>query len=115
MIKLNQFTECGITISNELKGNAALEYIAKNTTLTVDLEDVETVKALPASAKLFIQEYEEIVSTSSVIASESIEGLSQSFRTGDKASMIDDLANTYLDEWLNKGKVRFVAATRRWR
>lgn len=114
MITLEQFKENGIPVNNELTGNAALEYIANNTTLVVDLNDVETVKILPFSAKLFISKYEEIVSTSSVVASESIEGLSQSFRAGDKADMLNDLLNTYLSDYL-KGKVRFVAATRRWR
>lgn len=115
MITLEQFKECEIPVSDVLTGNAALEYIANNTTLTVDLNDVETVKGLPFSAKLFISKYGEIASASSVVASESIEGLSQSFRAGDKKTMIDDLANTYLGEWLTTGKVRFVAATRRWR
>lgn len=113
MITLEQFKECGITVKNELKGNAALEYIANNTTLTVDLEKAETVKALPFSAKLFVQEYEEVVSTSSTVASESIEGLSQSFKTGDKAAIINDLANTYLLDWL-KGRITFTPATSRW-
>lgn len=114
MITLKQFEECGITISKELEGNAALEYIANNTTLTIDLNDVETVKALPFSARLFIQKYEEVSSASSIVASESIEGLSQSFKTSDKKALIDDLANTYLDEWL-KGKIRFIPATKRWK
>ena len=113
MITLEQFKDCGITISNELKANAALEYIANNTTLTVDLEDVETVKALPFSAKLFIQEYEEVVSASSTVASENIEGLSLTFKQSDKAAMIDDLANTYLSKWL-KGKITFTPVIRRW-
>ena len=113
MITLEQFRECEIEVSNAIKGNAALEYIANNTILAVDLNDVETVKALPFSAKLFVQEYEEVVSASSVIANESIEGLSQSFNTGDKASLINALANTYLSQWL-KGKITFVSAKKRW-
>ena len=114
MITLEQFKECGLSVSNELIGNAALEFIANNTTLTVNLDDVKTVKVLPFSAKLFITKYEEVVSTSSVVASESIEGLSLSFRTGDKTDMLNDLLNTYLSEYI-KGRVRFVAATKRWR
>lgn len=114
MITLEQFKECDITISEVLEGNAALEYIANNTTLTIDINDVNTVKALPFSAKLFVQKYEEVSSASSTVASESIEGLSQSFKTSDKKALIDDLANTYLDEWL-KGKIKFYPATRRWK
>lgn len=114
MIELKQFKENGINVSDELIANAALEYLAKNTTLPVDLNDVETVKALPYSAKLFICRYEEVVSASSVVASESIEGLSQSFKTGDKSGILSDLLETLLSDYLT-GKVRFVAATRKWR
>jgi hypothetical protein len=113
MITLEQFKENGVVVSNELIGNAALEFIAENTTLTVDLDDVETLKALPFSAKLFISRYDEVVSASSVVASESIEGLSQSFNTGDKSNMIWDLANTLLGGYL-KGRIRYVQAQRRW-
>lgn len=113
MITLDEFKENGITVSNELIGNAALEFIAENTTLTVDLEDVATLKALPFSAKLFISRYDEVVSASSVVASESIEGLSQSFNTGDKSNMIWDLANTLLFPYL-KSRISFVQAKRRW-
>lgn len=113
MITQEQFKENGIVVRNELYGNAALEYIAENTTLTVNLEDVETVKALPFTAKLFITKYEEVISTSSVVTSESIEGLSQSFKTGDKSDMISDLANTLLGRYL-KGRISFIPATKRW-
>ena len=100
-------------ISNELIGNAALEYIAENTTLEIDFDNADTVKALPFSAKLFVQKYEEVVSTSSVVASESIEGLSLSFKQGDKADMLNDLLNTYLSKYI-KGRITFIPATRRW-
>lgn len=113
MITLEQFKECGIAVSDELIGNAALEYITRNTTLTVDLNDIETVKALPFSAKLFVQKYEEVSSTSSTVASESIEGLSQSFKDGNKADVLNDLLNTYLSAWI-KGKITFRPATKRW-
>lgn len=113
MIKLEQFKELGIKVSDELEANSALEYIADNTTLTVDLEDIETVKALPFSARLFVQKYEEVSSASSIVANENIEGLSLSFKTGNKADIIDDLANTYLRKWL-KGKITFMPATKRW-
>lgn len=113
MITLQQFKENGINISNELYGNAALEFLKNNTTLTVDLENVTTLTALPFSAKLFITQYEEVVSASSVVASESIEGLSQSFKTGDKASLIWDLADSLLNVYL-KGRIGFIPATKRW-
>lgn len=114
MIMLDDFKANGITVSDPIIGNAALEYIAENTTLTVDLDDAATLKTLPFSAKLFISRYDEIVSASSVVASESIEGLSQSFNTGDKSAMLSDLLNTLLGGYL-KGKIQFMPATKRWR
>lgn len=114
MITLQQFNDLGIKISNELIAYAALEFIAQNTTLTVKLDDVTTLEALPYSAKLFISQYEEIVSASSVVASESIEGLSQSFKTGDKSALIWDLAESLLGGYL-KGRIKFMPAQRKWR
>lgn len=114
MITLDDFKANGITVSDPIIGNAALEYIAENTTLTVDLDNAATLKALPFSAKLFISRYDEIVSASSVVASESIEGLSQSFNTGDKSTMLSDLLDTLLSGYL-KGKIKFMPATKRWR
>ena len=113
MITKKQFEESGISVSNELIGNAALEWISENTTLPVDLGDVTTLEKLPFAAKLFIGKYDEIISASSVVASESIEGLSQSFNTGDKSSLLWQTAEQLLSGYL-KGRVRFVAAKSRW-
>ena len=113
MMTAEQFSELGIAVSSPLIGNAALEWLKENTTLEFEIDNVETVKALPSSAKLFVLKFDEITSTSSVVASESIEGLSQSFKTGDKTDMIWDLANSLLGGYL-KGRIKFVSATRRW-
>ena len=113
MITKEQFQELGIDVSGELIGNAALEWLSENTTLEIDLEDVETVKAMPFAAKLFITKYDEIISASSVVASESIEGLSQSFNTSDKSTLLWQAAEQLLSSYL-KGRIRFVSATRRW-
>lgn len=114
MITREQFKNIGITVTGELIGNAALEWISENTTLTVDLDDIATVEALPFSAKLFIEKYNEIISASSVVASESIEGLSQSFNTGDKSALLWQAAEQLLSGYL-KGRIKFVAAQPRWR
>lgn len=114
MITLEKFKEYGINIGDALIGNAALEFIAENTTLKVDLNDAKTVEALPFTAKVFITKYSEVVAASSAVASESIEGLSLSFNTGDKSNLIWDLANTLLGKYL-VGRVTFVAATSKWR
>lgn len=114
MITKEQFKEYGITVSDELVGNAALEWLSENTGLNVDLNDSSTVGALPFAARLFISKYDEIVSASSVVASESIEGLSQSFNTSDKATLLWQTAEQLLSGYL-KRRISFVAAKPRWR
>lgn len=115
MITKEQFKAQGITVSNELNGNAALEWLAENTTLPVDLKkEVTALEALPFSAKLFISKYDEIVSASPVVASESIESLSQSYNQTDKGALLWQTAEQLLSKYL-VGQVRFVSASKRWR
>ena len=114
MITKEQFDNYGITVSNELIGNAALEWISENTTLEVDLNDVTTLEALPFSAKLFISKFDEIVSASSVVVSESIEGMSLSFHSTDKSTLLWQTAEQLLGNYL-KSRVRFVTAKKRWK
>ena len=92
-----------------LSANAALEWIAENT--TIDTTDIEH---LPYRAKLFINKFCEVNAIQSGISSESIDGLSQSFASGDNANLIMDLANSLLSSDL-KSRVRFVTAERKWK
>ena len=114
MITKEQFKTLGITVSSELKGNAALEWLEKNTILTVDLNDATVLEKLPFAARLFISKYDEIVSAPSVVSNESIEGLSQSFNQTDKGELLWQAAEQLLSDYL-KGRVRFVSASNRWR
>ncbi len=113
MITKEQFKANGIAVKNEIIGNAALEWISNNTTLTVDINDVATLEALPFAAKVFISKYSEIMSASSVVQSQSIEGLSQSFNNGDKSSMLWQAAEGLLSDYL-KSRIKFISAKRRW-
>lgn len=113
MITRKMFEDSGIDVSSELIGNAALEWLSENTTFTVDLNDATTLESLPFAAKLFISKYDEIISASSVVQSESIEGLSQSFNTGDKSTLLWQTAEQLISSYL-KGRIKFVAATRKW-
>ena len=70
MITKEQFKAQGITVSNDLIGNAALEWLKKNTTLPIDLNEVAVLDALPFSAKLFISKYDEIISAQDEICKE---------------------------------------------
>lgn len=92
-----------------LTAQAAIEWIERNT--TIDTEDIEN---FPAGAKLFIDEFISINSLASGVSSESIGGLSQSFTTEDKESLIWDKANTLIGAEKLKSRVRFVSAQKRW-
>ena len=89
--------------------NAALEWLGENT--TIDTEDIEH---LPSCAKLFMIKYSEISSLQTGVASESIEGLSQSFNQTGAETMIWDAANSLLPGYM-KSRVRFVSAKPRWK
>lgn len=107
-----QSLDIGIDVDDNtafLSANAAIEWIAENT--TINTEDIEN---LPYRAKLFISKFCEVNSLQSGVSSESIDGLSQSFASGDNASMIWDLANSLLSGDI-KSRVRFVTAERKWK
>lgn len=89
--------------------NAALEWLAENT--TINTEDVEN---LPFRAKLFMSKYTEIFSIRAGVTSESIEGLSQSFASGNQTNLIWDMANDLLAADL-KSRIRFVPAQQRYK
>ena len=99
-----------LTDGNLLKAGGAFEWIAENTTLTVDMDALE---ALPASVRLFIVRFIDIMSTRAGVQSESAEGLSQSFSSTDKGTLIWQYAEELLGKWL-KSRVRFVTAHKRW-
>lgn len=119
MISAADFIEAGIPVSvndsmGALRATAALEWMQENTTLKISLEAPATVAALPACAKIFVCKYSEILAAKSGVTSQSIEGLSQSFDTTDKATLIWQLANTLLGGYL-KSQVSVCPAKRRWR
>lgn len=117
MISVEALVQAGIPISGTdetavLKATAALEWLAQNTTLEIDLKDPESLEKLPATAKLFVGKYAEVISLKPGVASQSIEGLSLSFSTTDKGTMLWELANTLLGGYLRQ--VRVFPAKRRW-
>lgn len=113
MITQKQFENCGIAVSSDLVGNAALEWLSENTTLDINLDDVTKLEALPFSAKLFIAKYDDIVSASSLVVSESIEGLSQSFSQADRSALLWQTAEQLLAGYL-KSRIKFIQAKKRW-
>ena len=89
--------------------NSGIEWIGKNT--TIDTEDVEN---FPNGAKLFLLKYFDLQMLNVGVSSESIEGLSQSYNTGDTNALLWQLAEEMLGPYL-KGRVHFVQAISRWR
>lgn len=91
---------------------SALEWLQKNTILNIDLNNDETLKALPNCARLFIVQYFDLNMLSTGVSSESISGLSQSFNNN-KSDLLWQIAEELLGDYL-KSKVSFVAASSRW-
>ena len=117
MISLNDLIAAGIPLSGTdeseaIKAIAALEWLAENTTLEINPEDSGSIEKLPASAKLFVSKYGEVMSLNPGISSQSIEGLNLSFATVDKSAMLWQLAQSLLGRYLRQ--VRVFPAKRRW-
>lgn len=92
---------------------AGLDWLKQNTNLNFDKNDVESINALPSGAKLFLFKFPEIMSTDTTIASESIGGMSQSFRETNKNNLLMDLASELLSDYL-KSSFNFISAVKRW-
>lgn len=102
----------GITIDaqTEIMLNAGIEWIENNT--IIDITDLEN---FPNRAKLFLIKFLEIQNMPTGVSSESIQGLSQSYNTDSKATMIWDIAYSLLGDYIKDGAVRFVCASPKWR
>lgn len=117
MITFEEFITAGIPLSGNdaselLMANAALEWLATNTSIEVDVTDPTALKELPASAKLFVSKYVELMSLNTGVSSQSIEGLSLSFASTDKTAMLWQLAQSLLGAYLRQ--VKAYPAKRRW-
>ncbi len=97
-----------------LRAQAALDWMEEHTTLVFDQADAETIEALPACAKLFVVKFSEALRIKSGVTSQSIEGLSQSFDSGEGPDgLIWALAGSLLGRYL-KSQCKVYQATRRW-
>ena len=92
---------------------SCLNWVLDNTTLDFDMNDEVDLKALHPNVKLFLIHYFDIMSMRPGISSESISGLSQSFDTTDKSTLIWRYAEELLGQWL-KSQMTFYQAKRRW-
>lgn len=92
---------------------SAFDWIEENTTLEIDVDNEETIKALPACVRLFIMRFFDVMVMTAGVQSESIESLSQTYSQSSKEDLIWDIANSLLSNYL-KSRVRFVAAQKRY-
>lgn len=91
----------------------ALNWVTENTTIKVNMNDLESVQA---NVRLFLIKYIDIMKLPVGITSESATGLSQSFDTTDKYDLLISLARSIFgDDNVTAGKVKFVSATNRWK
>ena len=111
-----EFNALGLPVppASQLYVEAGLEWIRDNTTLAVDITDMESIKALPSSARLFLVKFCEICERDTGIASESVGPMSQSFTTDSAAKQTAALARQLLRAWL-RSNVQFLPCQRRWR
>lgn len=116
---LEELKAAGIPLSGDethavLHAEAALDWMKEHTTLDFDKTDAESIKALPACAKLFVVKYSEVLRRTAGMISQSIEGLSMSFDASDDVSTsVWALANTLLQGYM-RSQVKVTPARRRW-
>ena len=92
-----------------LLADAALDWLKRNTRLEFDGAEPESVKALPAGARVFISRFVE------AMVSESMAGMSQTFQTGGKSALLLQLARELIGpELLTAGTVAFGPRVNRW-
>ena len=94
--------------------NSALEWLEEHTTLSFDKDSIESVKALPASAKLFIVKCTEILSKNEDVTSESIAGMSKSYSGKSVETLMLNNAKQLLRKYL-KPNVKYHPCKKRWR
>ena len=92
----------------------AIDWLKANTTLEINKDKLkDSVAALPAGAKLFICRYFEIMSANDTVASESIAGMSQTFKTDSKNSLLYAFASETIGAYL-KGQVSSIPNVSKW-
>lgn len=92
---------------------SGLDWISRNTTLVIDMNNDEELKALPPCVRLFLTKFFDVQMLSVGVSSESIEGLSQSFGSNDTNALLWQYAQELLSPYL-KSRITFHTAKKRW-
>jgi hypothetical protein len=114
---IDEIKEIGLPIENlsltdVLIVESAFEWILRNTSLGFEITNIEELKSLPSCVKLFVIKFHDVMTMQTGVASESIEGLSQSFSTGQNDVLIEQFANELLGDYMKSGAVFFMAQNR---
>lgn len=117
MITADDIATIGLPINNPsaytvLVVNSAFDWLATNTILSIDTNDIDSLSALPPVVKLFVLKFVDIMSLATGISSESIDTLSHSFES-DKSALIWQYAYELLAGYL-KSQVTVTPAKRKW-
>lgn len=94
--------------------DAALDWLSDHTKLKFNKEDMDSIKALPSAAKLFLCKYYEIMAAGTNVTSESIGGMSQSFSDRTKEELLWQTANGLLGGYL-LSQVQSIPHVSKWR
>lgn len=119
MVTIEELKGAGIPVDEDdpealLRAEAAIEYINANTTLHADCDNIDSIKSLPAPARLFILKFGEVMSSYSGVTSESLGGMSQSFGTDRYDDMLLDLLDSLLGAY-RKSTAVVLQAKNKWR
>lgn len=116
MLTPEQLVQAGIFMEADAQDCLLVEsgigWLKVHTTLQLKQIDGSTVMQLPAGAKLFLQQYCDVMQRGG-IASEQIEGLSQSFTADGLESLLIQLAQNLLPEYFIA--FRFFPKVQQWK
>lgn len=115
---IEDIKNCGIPVAGKsdetlLMIQSGIEWLQQNTTLKIDINDIDTINSLPGGAKLFILKFCDLIGQRDNVTSESIGGMSQSFSSENKSGLLMDIANQLIKPYL-KTDFKFVSAGKRW-
>lgn len=119
MLNKEIIEEMGLPLENAedpvvwLRVESCLEWLKENTTLEFEADDIESLKSLPGSVKLFICRYNDLYSRNIGVTSESIGGMSQSFDTTAQYNLLWQLAYELLGKYLKSG-IKAIPARKKW-
>lgn len=104
------FPEETFACTDELYAQSAVEFIRGNTSI-----DTTDPASMPAGAKIFVRKYIGLMTRDPSVASESIGGLSHSYRGEDVDAMIRTLAAALLKDYGYSGALRVGQPRSKWR